>query len=124
MGKTAFNRTVLTVADEGLLRDLLEGLDGADLRQQCGRAPYLQRREGDVNILPVEGVMIEASTCYIDAALLWALSFPVLQQKLPGARGNGKGLRSAASFLYRYALNIKGGPQLANRLLKKLAPLL
>ena len=91
------------------MRELLEELDGADLEAADGRSPHIER-DGGVSHLWVEGARIPlAYSNRLEEALTWAISFTVLQQKLPAPVGPSRGLRCAATFMYRYALGINGG---------------
>ncbi|XP_043237546.1 uncharacterized protein LOC122389498 [Amphibalanus amphitrite] len=108
--------------EDGLVQELLEELDGADITAPSS-APFIETKE-DGPMLVVEGIGIHLTTSKVEQALAWALAFPALQQKLPAGGCGGRALRYASAFLYRYVLGISGGPQLPNRLLRKVQALL
>ena len=105
------------------MRELLEELDGADITR-ASSAPYVEESEENGPKLVVEGISIPLTSVKLEQALAWALSFPVFQQKLPAGGGGGRALRYASAFVYRYALGVNGGPQLPNRLLRKVQSLM
>ena len=102
----------------------MEELDGADIEAEVS-APHI-RVTHEERKLVVESIEIALpqNTSRVEEALLWTISFPVMQQRLPGGAGVGRGLKCAAAFIYRYVLGINGGPKLPNRLLKKLQGIL
>ena len=74
----------------------------------------------------VEGISIPLppDASRVDEALAWTIAFPVMQQRLPTGAVVGRGLKCAAAFMYRYVLNVSGGPKIPNRLLKRMQDLI